>query len=233
MTATLAARWASGGGKGKCSRFVRALCGMRTRRAAWSGSVAQSVLEGGVAGARRAPSHPRESRAVRLVSAPRDAPISRSMSCSPGWSARGRSGLPPGLGGPASARWRRRSRHGVRSARPRWCLFVWGREGAAGASRPTRPWGSDGSGRTRARGGRTAAWWSGAQGASGGVGRESYRGMSAIATPVLSPNPAAPRSGVSSFPHPSAAPLQGDLEDGIQDGRPIIRARGRASRPIP
>mgnify|MGYP001261723405 CR=1 FL=1 len=44
---------------------------------------------------------------------------------------------------------------------------------------------------------------------------------------------AAPRSGVPAFPQPGAAPLQGDLKDGIQDGRPSIRARGRASRPIP
>ena len=56
--------------------------------------------------------------------------------------------------------------------------------------------------------------------------------------PLLQPlsshlNPVAPRSGVSACPQPGAVPLQGDLEDGIQDGRPIIRARGRASRPIP
>jgi hypothetical protein len=64
------------------------------------------------------------------------------------------------------------------------------------------------------------------------------RGEPTWICPLLQPisllsRPAAPRSGVTAYPHADVPPLQGSLKEGIQDGRPIIRARGRVAPLLP
>lgn len=120
---TPVARRPSGGVKGRGGRFASRPSAAWAGRVAWCESAVAGVPEGVGAGARRARCpRPRGSRAACLVRAPRAAPSRVSVRARRGGQrAVGRVCL-LGLGGPVSAQWRRRSRHEVRSARPRRCL---------------------------------------------------------------------------------------------------------------